>query len=522
MLALIEARRDRLDDALKFIELSLARNAGNLKARALKTVLLRITGRISEMILFATETLKIDPLNMHAEHELSIVRENDGNGSAAPILNDVDTAKAAVIGTSGSGREKADMIGESGSGSTKAAVIDENGSCSAKAAFRMDNADIIELGMLYLNAGMFDEAMRVYRKALYDEPMIDYYRYYCSNDGKYLEMAENAPSDYCFPNRTEDIMVLEYAAGAGGKMASYYLGCLLYDKGLHERAAKLWENSPDDFPTAHRNLALAYYNKQHDPDRARKEMMKAFELDKSDPRVFYELDQLFKEIGMSSGERLDNMLAHKELLECRDPLYTEYITLLNDAGRYEEAYGRIMNHHFHPWEGGEGKITAQYKRSLIKMAESENDDEKASALLKKALTYPENLAEGRLIGQLDNDVYYFLAMRTADGNARKEYLELAARGTADFSSAMYYNDQPPEMVYYMALALAELGRREEAAKIFADMRQYGETHMNDHIAIDYFAVSLPDFLIFEADLDKKNRKHCENMIKLGGEGLEKV
>ena len=78
------------------------------------------------------------------------------------------------------------------------------------------------------------------------------------------------------------------------------------------------------------------------------------------------------------------------------------------------------------------------------------------------------------------------------------------------------------MVYYMTLARAELGRKEEAAKIFGDMKQYGETHMNDRMTIDYFAVSLPDFLIFEADLDRKNRKHCENMIKLGEEGLKRI
>ena len=39
--------------------------------------------------------------------------------------------------------------------------------------------------------------------------------------------------------------------------------------------------------------------------------------------------------------------------------------------------------------------------------------------------------------------------------------------------------------------------------------------MNDEMKIDYFAVSLPDFLIFEVDLNKKNKVHCLYMAALG-------
>jgi hypothetical protein len=37
--------------------------------------------------------------------------------------------------------------------------------------------------------------------------------------------------------------------------------------------------------------------------------------------------------------------------------------------------------------------------------------------------------------------------------------------------------------------------------------------------IEYFAVSLPDFLIYEDDLDKKNKAHCNYLIGLGKMGL---
>ena len=37
--------------------------------------------------------------------------------------------------------------------------------------------------------------------------------------------------------------------------------------------------------------------------------------------------------------------------------------------------------------------------------------------------------------------------------------------------------------------------------------------------IDYFAVSLPDFLIFDEDLDRKNNVHCHYLMGLGLMGL---
>ena len=53
-------------------------------------------------------------------------------------------------------------------------------------------------------------------------------------------------------------------------------------------------------------------------------------------------------------------------------------------GEYDNAYNRIMNHNFHPWEGGEGKIPAQYRIALINKAKAEKNTEKAIEYLEKA------------------------------------------------------------------------------------------------------------------------------------------
>ena len=311
--------------------------------------------------------------------------------------------------------------------------------------------------------------------------------------------------------------MLQNAVDNGGNYAAYYLGNLFYDRGRWENSVALWESCMDKItlPTVHRNLSLAYFNKMNDADKTRAALEKAFEMDKTDARIFFELDQLYKILNLSLEERLANMNANSELLEKRDDLYTEYITLLNMNGEYENAYNRIMNHNFHPWEGGEGKIPAQYRISLMNMAKVQEDKAKAIEMLESALVYPHNLGEGKLIGNLDNDIYYMLANLYEDDAKKQAAYKLAARGEFELTSAMYYNDQPPEMMYYAAMAIKESQSAQEAERRFDMFIEYADKHMDDDVKIEYFAVSLPDFLIFEADLNKKNKVHCLYMAALG-------
>lgn len=467
-LACIAAGSGQYAQALEYAEKSLVRGLHNLKVRTLKTVLLRLMGRADEAAAFASETRKIDALDHGCRYELYRLT---GDG--------LDTLRAVMRG---------------------------------------DNHNYIELALSYLAAGLCGEANEVLALAPNgDEPMVHYYRYTCTGDKSELDAAESASSLYCFPNRLEDIAVLKKAAEDGGSYAAYYLGNLFYDKGRWEEAVSLWESCAGRIllPTVYRNLSLAYYNKLHDADRAKAAMEKAFEMDSSDARVFFELDQLYKLLNVSCGDRLEHMNAHAELLEQRDDLYTEYITLLNLNGEYENAYHRMMNHNFHPWEGGEGKIPAQYRIALMHLAREESDKSKAAELLEKALKYPDNLGEGKLAGNLDNDIYYMLGCLYEDKEKQKQAFRMAARGEFALSSAMYYNDQPPEMMYYAALAIKAGGNEAEAARRFQAFIDYAGCHMEDDIRIEYFAVSLPDFLIFDADLNKKNKVHCFFMAALG-------
>jgi tetratricopeptide (TPR) repeat protein len=205
--------------------------------------------------------------------------------------------------------------------------------------------------------------------------------------------------------------------------APYYLGCLYYDKRQYDLAIQYWEKSAKldpDFPTVWRNLALARFNKQNKQDEAVEYMEKAFHLDETDSRILMELDQLYKRLHKPHQERLDFLQQYPQLVAQRDDLILEEITLLNQLGRYEEAKAKLDAHQFHPWEGGEGKVPAQYQICRIEIAKqllSEkgkvNSEKYAAAqqeakrLLEECLVYPPHLGEGKLYGAQDNDILYF-------------------------------------------------------------------------------------------------------------------
>ena len=99
------------------------------------------------------------------------------------------------------------------------------------------------------------------------------------------------------------------------------------------------------------------------------------------------------------------------------------------------------------------------------------------------------------------------------------YWEQATVGPTEPAAAMYYNDAKPDKIFYQGLALLKLGRIDEANGRFHKLISYGEKHLFDKIKMDYFAVSLPDLLIWEDNLTVRNIIHCKYMMALGYWGL---
>ena len=71
------------------------------------------------------------------------------------------------------------------------------------------------------------------------------------------------------------------------------------------------------------------------------------------------------------------------------------------------------------------------------------------------------------------------------------------------------------------MALLKLGDTDAAKSRFDKLISYADAHLSDNVTIDYFAVSLPDLLVFEEDLNIKNKLHCLFMKALGLYGLDK-
>jgi tetratricopeptide (TPR) repeat protein len=262
-------------------------------------------------------------------------------------------------------------------------------------------------------------------------------------------------------------------------------------------------------------------NKRGDGAAARARYARAFALDPTDGRTLFELDQLEKKLGAAPAARLARLTEHRHLVEARDDLTVEYVTLLNLAGRHAEALEVLLARTFHPWEGGEGKVSGQYVVALVELAKAalaQGDAAAAIDLLARARTYPDSLAEGKLAGAQENQIDYWLGRaydQQGDRTRASASYRRAAQGTLEFGAALYYNDRPPELVYYQASAHAALGDPARAAAICRELVAYGEAHRDDNVQVDYFAVSLPDFLVFEDDPARRNRIHCLFMAGLG-------
>ncbi len=355
-ISLIEGR---LEEALHEVERSLLRNMTNMKARALKANILRKLGRPDDARSCISDAICDDLFNFGAWFELFLI-----------------TGEEVV-------RERLITL------------------------MRHDSHNYEEVALDYIAAGCYEEALallEIPEQLGFASPMVGYYKGYAlfclGNLPEAVEeyrKASAASPLLCFPNSIHAVNPLLTAMTLNPEdaLAPYYLGNLYYDKKCDEIAIELWQKSFElnpDYPTVCRNLALGYYNKRHDRQRALELMERAFALDDTDARILMELDQLRKQLAVDPEERLRILESYPTLTESRDDLVVEKATLLNLCGRYGEAIDLLASRKFHPWEGGEGKVVAQYQTArveLAKIALASKRYEDAIKLLKECLEYPE-------------------------------------------------------------------------------------------------------------------------------------
>ena len=486
-LARLSLRRGINERGLAFAGEVLDANSRDHAARALKIAALRRMGRTEEAALESEVLLRDDPLSPAGLNERLLLR-------------------CQAAGEEGLRRQ----------------ILAPGGT------------NTIELALEYFSAGCDDEVSAVLGA---DEnrhaPLARYLlAAVAERSGRHEEAvahvraADALPAGTCFPNRIEFIPILELAGRLlpNGARSFYYLGDLLYDKRQASRAVAAWERSAAldaRFPTVHRNLALAAFNKLGDRDRARRELECAFALDPADPRLLFELDQLSRRIGVDPVQRIRLLEGHMPLVLRRDDCTLELISLLTLQGDYGRAHDLLLGRRFHPWEGGEGKVTRQYVVALLglsKRAVLDRNPVAAAERARCALVFPESLGEGKLAGALDADVHYVLGCaleKAGSPGSAREAFERAATGRVEPSLSMSYNDQPADMLFFQGLALARLDCCDEAVSRYDRLVDYAERNRDAVIGIDYFAVSLPDFLIFDDDPTRRNRIFCMYLEGLG-------
>ena len=362
--------------------------------------------------------------------------------------------------------------------------------------------------------------------------------------------------DWFFPSRLWDYRVLRdlWNRGDRSRNVAYGLGNFLYDRKRHEEALAMWKaavKADPSFATAWRNLGVALWNVRRDAKGAMSAYRKAMKADPTDARLVAEYDQLCEKCKVSSADRLKFLEGKAALVATRDDATVQYVTCLNDVGRYEDALKVLASRRFHPWEGGEGKVRAQYKRAHLAVGWAAlagrppyrgdaavagrppyrgPDAGRAASPLAAALEHaekafdtPENLGEAYHLLQAKADVNYLKGMalrglgRTAEAKAA---FTAAADEAGDFQSMAV--TEYSELSYWRGLALAALGRMKDAKALFKGMKAFAEKGLKTPFKIDYFATSLPLLLIFDDDLEAVKNERMRNLVALADKGIEAV
>ncbi len=490
-LAQLACKAGREEEAQAHLGKALESNTLNQQALHLLLALLRRAGKGQEASALALATLEQDKLSFPLRYELYLTELAQGKSESAEQF-------------------RSELV----------------------TLMRQEASSYLDLALDYAEAGLWQEACGVLEELSGQirqaDPLIYYYLGYFNRRRGITEKAQacyrqaaDISSDYCFPNRLEDIAVLQEAQELHPQdsKAPYYLGNLFYDKKRYREAIGQWEKSQTlnpAFSIVQRNLGLAYYNIETDPLKAQGAYRQAFKVNPQDARLLYELDQLEKRLGASPAERLERLERWQNLVEQRDDLYLEQITLRNQLGQYDRALELLERRHFHPWEGGEGKVPEQYVLAQLLRGQALLENGQPDAALagfEAALQYPPNLGEGRHeVFTAEAPIYYHLGLA---------HLALDSEEKARENFRQAFNEHKPVLVnaYYQGLAAQALGLAEEARRSFEGLIATGQALLETPAKIDYFATSLPTFLIFEDDLGKRQACEGHYLIGLGYRGL---
>ena len=238
-----------------------------------------------------------------------------------------------------------------------------------------------------------------------------------------------------------------------------------------------------------------------------------------DARIHYEWDQLRDRLGDPPADRLRGLDERPDLVAMRDDLTVERLTLLDVLGRHDEALEVLRTRRFHPWEGGEGLVSGLWVRANLAIGRRSldiGDPSLALEALHAAGDYPPNLGEGKHLFTSEHELHLLLGLAyraLGDDDAAHRWLERAAAPELDPATG------PTEAWYWRSLALAELGHADDARDLAKRLLRTARRRARADVRVDYFATSLPTFLVFDDDIGARNRTECRYLEGLALDAL---
>jgi tetratricopeptide (TPR) repeat protein len=450
-------------EALGLLNRSLAMNALNGKAVDLKAAILRRTGRLEEAQRLAEAQLRQDPLDFWAGNELYLIQAAEKSPAAADTLAALTT--------------------------------------------RMRNAtpSYLELAVDYGNAGFRKEARDVLDRVIAAggkdaDPILGYYLAYCRNmkihDGlgrPVKKVAAQASAAFTFPFQLEAIPILQEAAeeNSGDAQAPYLLGNLLYDI-QPEEAVKAWEESArrdDGFYAVHRNLGLGYARQAKDAAKAIAEYEKAIACNPNEPKLYYELDQLYEAANTQPQKRLAMMQAHQDVVSRRDDTTEQEIKLLTVLGQVDKALELLASRHFRLWEGSREinvvSIDVHLSKGLALLREGNPTE--ALKEFQTTLQPPANV-DVYEVGDRAGQIRYCIGLAyqaLGDKEKAKAAFEKVSVGASAGGSGR--RGESPEARAFVGLALEAMGQDQQAGEAFAAVIKSEEDRLKAGEDEDFFA-----------------------------------
>lgn len=240
-----------------------------------------------------------------------------------------------------------------------------------------DSSRLLNIAVEYMRLGLYQRALDVLSRSYPDpsreqsepaapspsaNPVLAYYRGYCrqklgrSAAGDY-GAASKLPTEYIFPSRAEDLVVLETAVDAAPSDANahYLLGTLYFSRTFTDRALREWKRASElnpGIPVLDASLGSALLQIKDDPQSALTAFRNGIDHDRGNEAVYLGADQALSILGHPSSERTEVLEHYPDRANMPADLVFELALNLAESGEFERAAALFHNRFFPRQEGG--------------------------------------------------------------------------------------------------------------------------------------------------------------------------